>query len=92
MQTLELTSAFIVAPFLHVALFNKRMADPLELITFAREVATDFQNCHQGVVGFWNVSAHKHVDTFTNWAFAIKLGLLGKVQQQRAPRLRGQAP
>ncbi len=80
MQTLELTSDFIPAPFLHVALFNKGATDPLELIILACEAATDFQNCHQGVVGFRNMLASKHADAFTNWAFTIKLGLLGKVR------------
>jgi hypothetical protein len=70
-QTLVLTLAFIPAPFLCDALFNKGTANPLKLIIKARKAATDFQNHHQGVVGFRNVSAHSHVDAFTNWAFAI---------------------
>ncbi len=80
MQTLELTLAFIVAPFLCSALFNEGATNPLELITLACEAAIDFENRHQGVVGFRNVLANKHVDAFTNWAFAMKLGLLGKVR------------
>jgi hypothetical protein len=80
MQTLELMLAFIAFPYLRDALFNERTTDPLELIILACEAATDFQNHHQSVVGFQNMSAHNHVDAFTNWAFTIKLGLLGKVR------------
>jgi hypothetical protein len=80
MQTLKFTSAFIAAPFLRDALFNGGATNPLELIILAREAATNFENRHQGVVGFGNVSASKHVEAFTNWAFAIKLGQLGKVR------------
>jgi hypothetical protein len=79
MQTLKLTLAFIT-PYLRDALFNKKTTNPLELIVLAREAATIFQNRHPGVVGFRNMSAHEHMDAFTNWAFAIKLGLLGKVR------------
>jgi hypothetical protein len=79
MQTLVLTLAFIMAPFLRDALFNKGTTDPLKLIIKAGKAATDFQNRHQGMVGFRNMSAQDHTDAFTNWAFAIKLGLLGKV-------------
>jgi hypothetical protein len=78
-QTLMLTSAFIAAPFLRDALFNEGMTDPLKLIIKACKAATDFQNCHQGVVGFRSMSAHNHANAFTNWALAIKLGLLGEV-------------
>jgi hypothetical protein len=78
-NTLMLTLVFIAAPFCHDALFNKGTTDPLELIIKARGVATDFQNLHQGVVGFKKVSAHDHADAFTNWVFTIKLGLLGEV-------------
>jgi hypothetical protein len=84
-QTLMLTLAFIPAPFLHDTLFNEGTTDPLELFIKACKVATDFQNCHQGVVGFRNTSAHNHADAFTNWAFAIKLGLLGKVRYSIDP-------
>jgi hypothetical protein len=79
-QTLEFTSAFIAAPFLRDALLDGGATDPLELIISAREAATNFENRHQGVVGFGNVSASKHMEAFTNWAFAIKLGQLGKVR------------
>jgi hypothetical protein len=51
----------------------------------AHEAAIDFQNRHQGVVGFRNVSAHKHMDPFTNWVFAIKLGLLDEVRYSIDP-------
>jgi hypothetical protein len=34
-QTIELTSAFVMAPFLCTAIFNKKTSDPLELITLA---------------------------------------------------------
>ncbi len=80
MMTIKLMLAFIAAPFLRDAQLNERTADPLELIILAREAATNFQNRHQGVVGFQNTSAHKHVDAFINWAFAIKVSLLGKVR------------
>jgi hypothetical protein len=79
-QTLKFTPAFIAAPFLRDALFNKGATNPLELIILARETATNFENCHQGVVGVRNMLASKHVEAFTNWAFAIKLGLMGKVR------------
>jgi hypothetical protein len=79
-QTLEFTSAFIAAQFLCDALFDGGETNPLKLIILACEAATNFENRHQGVVGFGNVLASKHVEAFTNWAFAIKLGQLGKVR------------
>jgi hypothetical protein len=85
MQTLKFTSAFIAAPFLRDALLDGGATDPLELIILAREAATDFENRHRGVVGFGNVSASKHVEAFTNWAFAIKLGQLGEVRYSIDP-------
>ncbi len=74
-----LTSAFIAAPFLREALLNEGTTDPLKLFIKACEASTDFQNCHQGVVRLRNVLAHDHANAFTNWAFTIKLGLLGEV-------------
>jgi hypothetical protein len=85
MQTLEFTSAFIAAPFLRDALLNRGATEPLELIISACKAATDFENRHRGVVGFRNVSASEHVEAFTNWAFAIKLGQLGEVRYSIDP-------
>jgi hypothetical protein len=61
------------------------MTDPFKIIIKARKVATDFQSHHQGLVGFRNVSAHDHEDASTNWAFTIKLGLLGAIHYSIDP-------
>ncbi len=79
-RNLELTSAFLMAPFLSDALFDKRSVYPLELIILAREAAVDFDNCHQGAAGFGNTSAINHASAFANWAFALHLRKLNKVR------------
>jgi hypothetical protein len=75
-QTIEVTSAFIMAPFLYAAIFNKKTSDPLKLIILAQESAMEFDAHHQGAAGFANASALDHVAAFTNWALAIQLGKL----------------
>ncbi len=78
-RNLELTLAFIMAPFLSDALFDERSVYPLELIILARKAAVDFDNCHQGAAGFGNTLAINHTSSFANWAFALHLGKLNKV-------------
>jgi hypothetical protein len=75
-QTLEIPSAFIIAPFLCNAIFGERSTNPLELIIVAREAATKFDACHRDVAGFEGVLAADHVKAFTNWAIALNLGRL----------------
>jgi hypothetical protein len=65
-QIIKVTSAFIMAPFLCNALFDKRSTNPLELIILAREAATKFDARHRNVAGFANASATDHVQAFTN--------------------------
>jgi hypothetical protein len=65
-QTIELTSAFVMAPFLCAAIFNEKTSDPLKLIILAQEAAMEFDVRHQGAAGFANVSALDHVAAFTN--------------------------
>ena len=77
---LELTSAFLMAPFLSNALFDERSVYPLELIILAREAAVNFDNRHRGVAGFGNTSATDHTSAFANWAFALHLGKLNEVR------------
>ena len=78
--TVELTSAFLMAPFLSDALFDEKSTQPLELIILAREAAVDFDNRHQGVAGFGNVSAIDHAKAFANWAFALHLEKLNEAR------------
>jgi hypothetical protein len=73
-QTIEVKSAFGMAPFLCNTIFNKKTSDPLKLIVLAWTVAIEFNACHQGAAGFANASALDHVAAFTNWALAIHLG------------------
>jgi hypothetical protein len=75
-QTIEVTSAFVMDPFLCDAIFNKKTSDALKLIILAREAAIKFDAHHQGAAGFANASALDHVAAFTNWALAIHLGQL----------------
>jgi hypothetical protein len=75
-QTIKVTSAFVMAPFLCDAIFNKKSSDPLKLIVFAQEAAIKFDSCHQGEAGFTNASATDHAIAFTNWALATRLGKL----------------
>jgi hypothetical protein len=48
-QQLEVTSTFVMAPFLCDAIFTDKSSDLLELINLAREVATEFDARHRGV-------------------------------------------
>jgi hypothetical protein len=73
-QSIELTSAFIMAPFLCDAIFNEKSLNPLELIIIAQDAAIEFDAHHRGVVGFANTSATVHANAFANWALAIHLG------------------
>jgi hypothetical protein len=77
-QLVELTSAFIMAPFLQDAIFNKKSTDPLQLIILAQEAANNFDGRHLGAAGFADASAMEHVNAFTNWALAMDLGKLVK--------------
>ncbi len=79
-RNLELTLAFIMAPFLSDALFDERSVYPLELIILAREAAANFDNRHQGAAGFGNTLAINHASAFANWAFALHLGKLNEVR------------
>ena len=79
-RNIELTSAFLMAPFLSDALLDEKSAYPLELIILAREAAVDFDNRHRGVAGFGNTSAIDHANAFANWAFALHLGKLNEVR------------
>jgi hypothetical protein len=65
-QTLEIPSAFIMAPFLCDTIFGERSTNPLELIILAREAATEFNACHRDVAGFEGVLAAEHVKAITN--------------------------
>jgi hypothetical protein len=79
-RNIELTSAFLMAPFLSDALLDEKSAYPPELIILAREAAVDFDNRHRGVAGFGNTSAIDHANAFANWAFALHLGKLNEVR------------
>ena len=79
-RNLELTSAFLMAPFLSDALFDERSAYQLELIILACEAAVDVNNRHRGVAGFGNTSAIDHTSAFAKWAFALHLGKLNEVR------------
>jgi hypothetical protein len=75
-QLIEVTSAFIMAPFLCNAIFNQKPSNPLELTIIAWEVAIEFDTHHRGAVGFANASTTVHANAFANWALTIHLGKL----------------
>jgi hypothetical protein len=81
-QTIEVTLALVMAPFLCDAIFNKKSSDPLKLILLAQEAAIEFDYCHRGEAGFTNASAMDHAIAFTNWALTIRLG---KLTRQDSP-------
>jgi hypothetical protein len=79
-QIIEVTSTFIIAPFLYNAIFQERSSDPLKLIVLAWEAAMKFDICHRGMTGFANMSATDHTNTFAIWVLTIHLGQLDKAR------------
>jgi hypothetical protein len=65
-QLIEVTSAFIMAPFLCNAIFNKKSSNPLKLIIIAQEAAIEFDAHHCGAAGFANASTNVHANAFAN--------------------------
>jgi hypothetical protein len=51
-QLKEVTSAFIMAPFLCDAIFNEKSSNPLELIIIAWEATIEFDAHHHGAASF----------------------------------------
>jgi hypothetical protein len=79
-QSIEVTPAFIMAPFLCSDIFEERSSNSLKLIVLAWEAAIEFDICHRGMAGFANVSVTDHTNIFVNWALAIHLGQLDKAR------------
>jgi hypothetical protein len=54
-QIIEVTLAFVMAPFLCNAIFEERSSNPLELIVLAWEAAIEFNIHQRGTASFANM-------------------------------------